>query len=43
MTVKGNTVVLTSQDISGMSHYKVSELKSALEFAGYEMVVETKD
>ena len=39
MTIKGYTVTLTSQDVAGMSDYRVSELKAALEFAGYDVLV----
>jgi len=40
MTISGKTVILTSQDIANMNDYKVSQLKLALQFAGYEVVVE---
>ena len=40
MTIKGKTIVLTSEDTSRLSDYRKSEIQSELESAGYTVVFE---
>jgi hypothetical protein len=41
MTIKGNTVILTREDVAGLSDYRKSEIQSELESAGYTVVIES--
>ena len=45
MTVKGNTIYVTARDIKAarLGDAGKSELATALELAGYELVVENSD
>jgi hypothetical protein len=41
MTIKGNTVILAREDVTGLSEYRKSEIQSELESAGYTVVIES--
>ena len=45
MTVKGNMIYMTAKDIKAahLGDAEKSELETALELAGYELVVENSD
>ncbi len=43
MTVKGNTIYVTTKDIKDLNTCKVAELEEALLAAGYELSVESSD
>ena len=41
MTIKDRTIILTSEDVAGLSDYRKSEIQEELELAGYTVVIES--
>ena len=43
MTIKGRTIILSSEDVARLSDYRKSEIKDEIESAGYTVVIESAD